>query len=189
MANGIEVSFTNVRDVIKGLEKKEADLAKAVNATMSDFKNRGPGWLSTAVTHNYNIKKADVSKRQRGVKQNGTVKVAGVSLPNYEIKYTGQRLSPVAFKMQPRTQGGRVKVNIKNGQKRLPPGSFMQDNGHGMAIPFRRKTDARMPISPVLTTSIPQMVGEEHVEKEFFEKVNEQLGKRLDHNIERFCKK
>ena len=192
--SGIEILVKNIKEVQEGLNAKEAQLIKAVNATTSDFRRAGPGWISQEVTNVYAIKKKDVTQSKKGAKTNGKVNIAGVMLNNVEIEYRGSLMTPIHFKMTPKKRpakpGYRVSVEIKKGSKfRLPKNVFLADNGGGTEIPFQREGDSRYPIRSVKSVSVPQMITNKDVSESIQKRVNEELDKRLQHNIERFSKK
>ncbi len=191
--SGIELFIKNIKEVQDGLNAKQAQLIKAVNATTSDFKSRGPGWISQEVTNVYTIKKKDVTQSKKAAKTNGKVSIAGVMLNNVEIEYKGSLMTPIHFKMTPKTRpkkpGYRVSVEIKKGQKvRLPKNVFLADNKGGTQIPFQRERESRYPIKAVKTLSVPQMITNRDTSENINRRINEELEKRLQHNLERFNK-
>lgn len=191
--NTIQVAIKNIAEVEAGLKEKQARIVKAVNATTSDFKSRGPGWISQEVTQVYAIKKKDVTQSKKGAKINGKVSVAGVKLNNVELQYRGSLLSPVHFKMTPkkRPEGKRyrVSVEIKKGSKtRLPKDVFLADNRGGTQIPFQREGPDRLPIRSVKSVSVPQMITNSDAAERINKRINTELDKRFAHNLERFSK-
>lgn len=191
---GIEIIVKNLDEVKKGIEEKEALAVKAVNATTNDFKSRGPGWISQEVTNIYAIKKKDVTQSKKGAKINGRIRVAGVTMNNVELKYSGSLMTPIHFKMTPKVRpkkpGYRVTVEIKKGNKaKLPKNVFLADNKGGTQIPFQREGENRYPIRSVKSVSVPQMITNKDSSAAISQRVNTELDKRLQHNLQRFSKK
>jgi hypothetical protein len=111
MAKGAGWSQGSINIAIEGAEDLKAKLAKmnkqsetVVKRTVSDFKSRAPAWVSAAVTEYYAIKKSDVKGAMTGVKKGiGKIKVAGVTVDEISLVYSGRLLTPTHFKMKPTT--------------------------------------------------------------------------------------
>lgn len=56
-------------------------------------------------------------------------------------------------------------------------------------IPFQRQSQRRDDIKAIKTVSLPRMIKHETVSKRIEDKVNEELGKRFDHHLQREFKK
>lgn len=98
----VTIDVKNLKEIEKKLEGFTGDAEKVLRRTTSDFKTRAPGWISTAVTEEYNIKKSDVKSAYKGSKVKGTVKVSGASMDDVALEYSGKRLTPAHFKMKPK---------------------------------------------------------------------------------------
>ena len=109
MAKGAGWSQGSINIAIEGAEDLKDKLAKmnkqsetVVKRTVSDFKSRAPAWVSAAVTEYYAIKKSDVKGAMTGVKKGiGKIKVAGVTVDEISLVYSGRLLTPTHFKMKP----------------------------------------------------------------------------------------
>lgn len=198
MANTIDVVIDGYEDVIHRIDSMHKNSAKVINRTMGDFRSRGPGWVSQEVVKEYNIKKKDVNAAKKGVKNVGNVKVSGVTLDNLEIHYQSRLLTPTHFSMKPasRPANGKaynVTAQIKKmgARKALSHKAFLsQSGGEGTThIPFQRKGQSRYPIEPIKTVSVPQMIDNSHVNEDIYKRINEELGKRLEHNLNRILSK
>ena len=194
MAGTMNVIIDGYEDVVNQISSMNRDSAKVINRTIGDFKSRGPGWVSQEVVKEYNIKKKDVNETKKGVKNAGKVRVGGVSLDNLEIIYQGRVLTPTHFSMKPtsRPPNGRaytVTAQIKKsgGRKVLGGSVFLGKSGREgtTQIPFQRVGAARLPIKSVKTLSVPQMITNEKVSENIHRRINEELGKILDHNLKR----
>lgn len=198
MARAMNVVIEGYEDVMKQINSMHKDSAKVINRTIGDFKTRGPGWVSQEVVREYNIKKKDVNENKKGVKNAGKIRVGGVSLDNIEIIYQGRVLTPTHFDMKPtsRPDNGKaytVTAQIKKsgGRKALSHKAFLAESGGEgtKQIPFQRTGTARLPINPIKTVSVPQMITNETVEENIYKRISEELGKRLDHNLKRILGK
>lgn len=87
--------------MISNINKMEKDTQKVLDRTLSDFRSRGPGWVSQEVVKEYNVKKGEVSKGGKI----GTVFVQKTS-DDIFIKYKGRPLTPVHFSLTPKASKG-----------------------------------------------------------------------------------
>lgn len=100
----INIAIEGAQDLKAKLEKMNAQSQTVVKRTVSDFKSRAPAWVSAAVTETYAIKKAEVKGAMTGVKKGiGKIKVAGVTVDEISLVYSGRLLTPTHFKMKPTT--------------------------------------------------------------------------------------
>lgn len=197
MAGAMNVVLEGYEDVVNQISSMNRDSAKVINRTIGDFRTRGPGWVSQEVVKEYNIKKKEVNSSKKGIKSAGKIRVGGVSLDNLEIKYQGRLLTPTHFSMKPtaRPVNGSpyvVTAQIKKGGGRKVLGSkvFLAKSGREgtVQIPFQRVGAARLPIKAIKTLSIPQMITNETVAENIHKRINEELGKRLEHNLNRILR-
>lgn len=123
--NAINIVFENYSGLIKDIKKIERQSEKAVQRTISDFKSRGPGWVSQEVREEYNIKRKDVNEANMGVKRRGRsgIKITGVSVDDMAIVYQGRPLTLTHFGMIPKTIPGlsdnRVTVKLGGVYRRV----------------------------------------------------------------------
>lgn len=200
------------------LGKMDTQSQTVVKRTISDFKSRAPAWVSAAVAEEYAIKKAEVKGAMTGVKKGiGKIKVAGVTVDEISLVYSGRLLTPTHFKMKPSTPPKKrekdkrlipgqnirsdkavgavaavsplapyqVTAEIKKGKRVTFPGQvFLGTNKGAGYIPFQRESDERTDIKSIKTVSIPQMITNEKVGEEIQKKIDEGLGKRLEHHLQ-----
>ena len=197
----LDISIPGLGDLLSKAKKTQGDIQKAVKATMKDCKARAPAQVTKAVTAVYAIKSSDVTAAGKaakgGAKTVGEIKIKGVSLENIQLTYRGRLLTPTHFSMTPRArpQGGKrytVKAAVYKGKKKaLGSSVFLAPSGAlgTTEIPFKRTTDARLPIEAICTVSIPQMIGNKIVAADIKVRINNLLITRLQHNIDRYCKK
>lgn len=197
----LDISIPGLGDLLSKAKKTQGDIEKAVKATMKDCKARAPAQVTKAVTAVYAIKSSEVTAAGKAAKGSaktvGEIKIKGVSLENIQLTYRGRLLTPTHFSMTPRTrpQGGKrytVKAAVYKGKKKaLGSSVFLAPSGAlgTTEIPFKRTTDARLPIDAIRTVSIPQMIGNQTVAADIKVRLNNLLMTRLQHNIDRYCKK
>lgn len=208
MAGAMNIVIEGYEDVVNQLNSMKKESAKVINRTIGDFKSRGPGWVSQEVVKEYNIKKRDVNETKKGVKNAGKIRVGGVKLDNLEIIYQGRLLTPTHFDMRPKRRlewyevYGKydsmaeanlitVKIKKKGPRKALGNNVFLGKSGREgtVQIPFQRVGRRRLPIKAIKTLSVPQMITNETVSENIHKRINEELAKRLDHNLKRILGK
>ena len=164
----------------------------AISRTIGDFKKRAPSWVSQEIVKEYNIKKSEINTQSK--QSIGNISGSGNAGSGLEIVYRGRVLTPVHFSMTPKVRPDgnkkyRVRMKVKkSGQKKaLNKNVFLAPTGN-MWIPFHRTSGKRLPIEANKTVSIPQMITNEKVGTAIKERINDELLKRLEHNIERYSK-
>jgi len=198
---------------VQAIEQKKAEIRElredgknVVQRTVNDFKSRGPGWVASAVTGAYNIKKKEVVGAKTGAKPIGKIAVGdGSDIDSATIVFEGRPLTPTHFGMKPknrprptRDDTGKVikkarKYTVtqqvfKGQAKAIGSKVFLGSNkgsGEVTEIPFQREGSGRTPIKSVKTTSIPQMITSERVAPVIQENITAGLEKRLEHHIQR----
>lgn len=193
------ISLQGIKKIEKELDKMSEQSKKALQATARDMKSRIPSWVAQEVVQTYGIKKSEINPSKKSPKKlAGRIKVSGETVSEVTVVYSGRTLTPVHFGMtpkQPKQKGRRVarrqpvKAAIKKGQKKtLHSQAFLGSNRGGGYIPFRRTGKAQYPIESIKTLSLPQMVDGDGVRERIEERINVELEKRLEHNVERFMK-
>lgn len=119
-------NFAGLREQLQGMDEAAE---RAVKRTVSDFKSRAPGWISTAVTERYGIKKKEVKDAITGTKKIGKVNIGGVAVDNVAIEYSGRPLTPTHFKMKP----SRVPAKREKEYRRVP-GAGVGQGGSDVAM-------------------------------------------------------
>lgn len=193
MKNVPVIDITNYKEIVKEIEKEQENLARAVNATINESKKRGYSWINQEATQVYTIKKKDLKSDQKSAMVKGKTKVFGAKIDNVTFRYQGRLLTPTHFRMTPKTKqkkkNYRIKVEIIKGQKKkLPQGIFLAPTG-AKQIPFQREGKERLPVKSIKTLSIPQIITNKNTEEKIQKRINTELGKRLEHHINRFNKK
>lgn len=209
----LEVKTSDMKDLIKQLEKNEKTATKVVRAVISDMRRRLPGKVADEVTDVYNIKKTEITPRGKGKKAKtqkkaGSIRIKGKAIEDLTFVYSGRFLTPTHFAMRPTTPPKRVKgrrpkpitAEVKKGHRKslgknvflakAPPINNEQttEGDKVRYLPFQRTTKKRYPIEAVKRVSVPQMVENEKVRPDIDKDINELLNERLNHQIKRFFK-
>lgn len=120
-SSSVSISIADYKKLCDNLEAINADAEKAISRTVSDFKNRAPGWVSAAVTEEYTIKKQNVKSSLKGAKKAGTIEISGSVVDNIQLDYRGRSLTPTHFKMSPRKPSDK-----RDKKTRLIPGGNIE---------------------------------------------------------------
>lgn len=204
-------SFQKLLDQVQEIDEKGR---KAVKATVRDVKSRAPSWIAQEVTAVYNIKKSEITpasgKSAKPKKMAGSIRVSGETIEELTITYSGRMLTPVHFGMTPKTppQGKSytLKMQVVKGQKkvigrykntRTPGGPYSEKShnilmGTGSAkadgvshIPFQRMSRTRTDLQKFTAISVPQMITSDKTSDKIMTRLQEETGKRLQHNLDR----
>lgn len=210
--------IVNLAEITARLREMRTASQAVIDATVKDFKSRAPSWVAQEVVKEYNIKKGEVNpgRGQTGAgtirAQGNTVASASLVYKGRVLTPIHFGMTPKVPKV-----GGSytIKVQIKKGQKKVlgrnkkltkkqrqnigrnftrqgtknsPRSPVMLLSANGPYIPFQRKSQRRNDLEAVRTLSVPQMVSNEKVEKGIQEAINEKLGKRLDHHMNRLMR-
>lgn len=111
------------RQAIKDLEAIQGKSRLVLKRTMSDIRDRVPGWVADEVTKVYGIKKAEITQDKKGTgkKTAGQIGVRGETVETAQIVYTGRLLTPTHFGMTPKAppegKGYTLKAQIIKGNK------------------------------------------------------------------------
>lgn len=198
--DSIDISV-DIKAVTEGLERKQRNMGKAINATVSDFGRRGHGWVSQEVRKVYGVDATRIKDDYKGPKKKGTVKVGGVKIDNVQLKYKGRLLTITHFKMTPKTRPSKpyqVKAAVIKGVKKvvgksvfLAPTKKKNEDGtieDGKIIAWRRTGAERLMIMPIKAISSEQMITSERTQPGIQKRISGELKKRWDHNVDRFDK-
>ena len=194
----------DVQGVISSLEKMEGDCKKTVQQTIYDIKDRVPAWVRKAVRQEYNVKDGSTIKWEPRIHSGGGG--GGTEVDNLVLEWHDRLLTHTHFGMKPtkRPEGKRnyeITATVKKGQKRVLHGKsryqgmpfLVRSGGEGTKqIPFQREGAHRYPIMAIKTIGLPQMISTgspENVKPEVMEPVQEKIGKRYAHYVDRLKKK
>lgn len=202
----VQMQIRSYGKLLGDLRAIDASTAKAIKATVKDIKARAPGWIATAVTGVYNIKKSEVTPASSSAKgpqkKAASVLVTGETIDSIAITYKGRLLTPTHFGMKPKQRprstkdahGRTVKrakpyavtAEIFKGQRKgLGADVFLGTNKGTGEIPFQRMGAARTPIKAIKTTSVPQMLTQDQVADAIQGKLNSGLEERFNHHMSR----
>lgn len=209
---GVRCEIKNYNVLKKKIKDMEKAPAKVMTSLTNEAKKRVPGWIATEVTKEYGIKKGDItgnkvgSIRVEGSKLNEVrVVYKGRALththfnmspkaPNpggaYTLKATivkGQRTTLGKVKKLTKKQRAALGKNFtRTGEQRSDhsPIMLMRANG-GHYLPFQRVSKDRGDVVVRKAISLPQMVSSKRTEDGIQQAINENMGKRLDHYMNR----
>ena len=210
---GVRCEIREYNILQKKLDKMREAPTKVMKSLTAEAKKRVPGWVATEVAKTYGIKKGEITGQKVGKvtakgKNIKTVKViyTGRLLtpthfsmsPKVPKEGGGYTLKATIIKGQ-RSTLGKVKKLTKKQKKALvknftkagtqnsdhSPVMLMRANG-GHYLPFQRKSKKRNDIDAIKTVSLPQMVSSERTAEGIQTAINEGLGKRLEHYMERY---
>ena len=209
----VRIAMSDYEKIKKQMADLKQAPTKVMKSLTSDARKRVPGWVATEVTKVYGIKKSEITGKKVGsmkVVGNGFKDLkfvyAGCLLtpthfsmsPKAPKEGGGYTLKATIIKGQ-RTTLGKVKKLTKKQRADLAknftragtknsdhsPVMLMRANG-GQYLPFQRKSTNRRDIDAIKTISLPQMVSSERTATGISTAINEGIGKRLDHYLDRY---
>lgn len=161
-------------------------LKQALNATAKDARTL----LAVKVKDVYVVQKSKFNKAM-------TLKNATASRLSALIVTTGEPLELIDFKTNPkkppvpsnRPDATTAKALVKGSLKRLEMGdvrAFVTQFKSGHIAIVQRRTEKRLPVKKLFSSSIPKMVGDE---KKVYGVVQPNIAKMLNDNIQKYIKK
>jgi len=192
----ITIEISNYNEVLRELKDCQKDFAKGVRRTMLDIARREIKTVArNEVTKVYNIKKGEVSAKFAGYEQTGSISLAGVSIPFFDVKFQQTRsFTPTHFQMTPRARpAGRRSYTVKwkplkmGGKMTLPSDTgfpVFLGSPSGVSLPWNRLGRQRKPIEVIHShLSVPQMIDNEKVQPHIEEEISKRVEKALHRNI------
>ena len=180
--------FVDIADVAEKMSKyaKFIETTPVVfERTLSDMYSRAPGVVASAVESVYNIKKSEI-KYKKGETfcktKIGSIRGKGDTVMSFELDYEGRVLTPLHFGMTPKNYKSIAKKPFKGPKKKkvrkqyevgaeIKKGKqitfsrknggvfFAPAGGNGTIIPWFRNSSVRDDIFPIITLSLPEMIG------------------------------
>lgn len=161
-------------------------LKQALNATAKDARTL----LAVKAKDVYVVQKSKFNKAM-------TLKNATASRLSALIVTTGEPLELIDFKTNPkkppvpsnRPDATTAKALVKGSLKRLEMGdvrAFVTQFKSGHIAIVQRRTEKRLPVKKLFSSSIPKMVGDE---KKVYGVVQPNIAKMLNDNIQKYIKK
>ena len=212
---GVRCEIKNYNVLKKKIQAMEKAPAKVMTSLTAEAKKRVPGWIATEVTKEYGVKKGEITGQKIGsVKVEGNkltevrVVYKGRALththfnmspkaPNtggaYTLKATivkGQRTTLGQVKKLTKKQRAALGKNFtRSGERNSDhsPIMLMRANG-GHYLPFQRVSQDRGDVVVRKAISLPQMVSSKRTEDGIQQAINENMGKRLDHYMNRYMR-
>lgn len=212
----VRCEIKNYNILKKRLEEMKKAPRTVIKHLTDDARKRVPPWVAAEVSKVYGVKKAEINGNKIGkVQVKGqsfdklkVVYTGRVLTPthfsmtpkapktggSYTLKATvlkGQRTTLGKVKKLTKKQRAALAKNFtRSGTQKSDhsPVMLMRANG-GHFLPFQRKSTNRKDIEAVKTVSLPQMVSSKRTEEGIQTAINEGLGKRLDHYMQRYMGK
>ena len=213
----VTCQIKNYKALQKQLEDMKKAPRQVLKALTSDAKKRVPGWVAAEVTKVYGVKKSEITGKKIGTVQTKGESFDQVKViykgrvltpthfsmnpktpkPNrgpYTLKATvikGERTTMGKVKKLTKKQLAAMGKNFtRSGTQKSDhsPIMLMRANG-GHYLPFQRKSTNRKDIEAIKTVSLPQMVSSKRTEQGIQTAINDGLGKRLDHHMQRYMGK
>lgn len=195
MGTVIDAKIKNYKQLMNDIDKMQVKSEKAVKRTLTEFTRRAPAWISKEVVKEYNIKKSEISVSKKVSGKAVGIKTTGTTVDTIALIYKGHLLTPTHFGMTPKARPAKgtysVKARMKKGgsAKVLSHIAFLAGAGAGeKQIPFQRRSSARYPIDAIKTVSVPQMISNVDVSDEIRKAINENMAKRIQHNLKQLMK-
>ena len=178
---------------------------KAYNLMLSDVRSRLPAKITKAVTGVYSIKQSEVREAGESAQKTAQITkgkpIGSIRMDGLTMTYQGRRLTLAHFKPYPGGKptkkkykvkatifkGKRVTINGKGTPPFVAPTS-RKDAGAPW-IPFARLGKERLPIAPIRTVSIPQMMENEKVAEVINAEKDKLVLDRFQHHLDRLSKK
>ena len=203
--------YNTLKKQIKALEKAPA---KVMTSLTNEAKKRVPGWVAAEVTKEYGVKKGEITSQKIGTVRAEGNKVSEVRVvykgraltpthfnmspksPNpggaYALKATivkGQRTTLGKVKKLTKKQRSAMGKNFtRSGTRTSDHSPIMLMPTGATYIPFQRKSVDRKDVHAIKTLSLPQMVASKRTEEGIQKAINDNLGKRLDHYMNRYMR-
>lgn len=205
--------------LMKEIEGMKKAPKKVMGSLMGDVRKRVPGWVSTEVSKHYGVKKADITQNKLGqmkirgdnVQTAQLVYTGRVLTPTHfgmtpkapgKNAYTlkaeiirGEKETLGKVKKLTKKQRAALGKNFRKEGTRNSQRSpiMLMHTGNQQAkgtsfIPFQRKSTDRKDVEAIKTVSLPQMISGKAAE-DITSAINNGLGKRLDHYMERYMGK
>ena len=209
----VRIAMSDYEKIKKQMDGLKNAPTKVMKSLTSDARKRVPGWVATEVTKVYGIKKSEITGKKvgsvkvvgNGFKDLKFVYAGRLLTPthfsmspkapkeggSYTLKATiikGQRSTLGQVKKLTKKQRAAMAKNFtQSGTKNSDhsPIMLMRANG-GQYLPFQRKSTNRRDIQAIKTISLPQMVSNERTNAGIQTAINEGLGKRLEHHMNRY---
>ena len=203
----------NYKLMKKKIEAMQQAPKKVLDSLATEAKKRVPGWVATEVAKEYGVKKSEITGQALGrvTPQGANFKEVRIvytgrmlththfnmapKVPNpggaYTLKATivkGQRTTLGKVKKLTKKQRAALEKNFTGSGTKTSdhsPIMLMRANG-GHYLPFQRVSHDREDIVVRKAISLPQMVSSKRTEEGIQKAINENLGKRLDHYMDRY---
>ncbi len=181
----------------RGVINIKTDRMNEILGQFAGLKGKVPLALSRAINRSVSSAKSEAVRQARNAY---TVKAATVrdtirvskASPNKlqaEVKSSGRSVRMYDFKVSPKNPSPRrrapINVEIRRGSRKALKGAFVARMGNGTTGVFSRSSKARLPIEQLFGPAVPVMLNNDDVVNAVQERAEEQLERRIGHEINR----
>ena len=212
-ANIVIKNYSAIKKRLEDMKKAPSQVIKNVT---SDAAKRIPGWVATEVTKTYGVKKSEITGQKigkvravgKGIKDLKIIYTGRLLTPTHFSMSPkapksggGYTLKASILKGQRKTLGNvkkltkKQRASLQRGMRNSPQSPWMlqhtgaKDDEKTQFIPFQRREQPGKMKYVMKTISLPQMVSSERTHGNIQQAINEGLGKRLDHHMNRYMGK
>jgi hypothetical protein len=176
---------TNFKEVQKQLNQLDIKIQqKVVPAALNKVAKKASTEMVRGITQEFNIKRADVSKRIRIIRAGRKLDQWAAAIDPFKSSRRGRSLNLIRFleKKVSLAEGKRrkktgnqnqLRFQIKKvGGKKIITGAFIGNKGRTV---FIRETDDRLPIKALSTIDVPQMFNTRKIKRRVIDRINRDL--------------
>ena len=203
-------NYKALRKQFEDMKKAPRQVIKSITAEAT---KRVPGWVAAEVSKVYGVKKGEITNNKIGkvkaegksIEQVKVIYTGRVLTPThfgmspkapkpdrgaYTLKASiikGERATLGKVKKLTKKQRAALAKNFtRSGERKSDHSPVMLMPTGSTYIPFQRKSTNRKDVEAIKTVSLPQMVSSKRTEEGIQNAISENLGKRLDHYMERY---
>lgn len=106
------VMCSGQNNIVKRLQKLGDGGKVAISRTVSDFRTRGPAWVSKGIREHYGVDNVAIKDAAKKPSRGRTsIKISGIFVEGATLEYKGRTLTPLHFKMTPKNRPDTLQKN------------------------------------------------------------------------------
>ena len=205
-------------NIVSRLQKLENGGKVAIARTVSDFRTRGPAWVSKGIREHYGVDAAAIKEAAKKPSRGRTsIKISGIFVEGATLEYKGRTLTPLHFKMSPKKKPDtqqknygripgqligsgspvamvqppkpyKVKATIIKGKRVNLPHGTFIAQGNGGSNLPFQRTGEGRMPIEVVRTLSVPQMIDGRAHDTIEQKISTELGKRFEHNIKQAIK-
>lgn len=177
------------------------DIAKA-NVLLSHIEKGAPKAINSALNRTIDGVRTDITKqvtatydiKAKPVRASMKITRSSMSTLQAAVSGAGSPIPLINFHVTPNKPGKQapgtiLRASVKKSGGKPIPDAFVQKMSSGHEGVFKRGGKERLPVKEFYGPSVPQMMGEEKIQKQIIESAGERFSNRIDHEIERLLAK